>query len=251
MSQGSFGTGPFSVAPEPEAGDRRCASPATSFVADEEAASQGTGAARRRAVRAGACRRSPTATPISCSAARSRICRLRSACKLARGSLQFDPASGLFGLIPLHADNHLDDPDVRRMLSQAIDRDAIIAALGVPGLAPRATLLEPSLDQLPAPVAPAWLGTPLADRLPALRAEADRKFGKNQKPTIRVALPEGPGADALLGALARFVGRARLRRRARAARRRRFPAARRGRAIGLRGLVRAPVPLRRRAAVRS
>jgi peptide/nickel transport system substrate-binding protein len=126
--------------------------------------------------------------------------------KLPGGSLQFDPASGLFGLVPLNADNHLADPDVRRMLSQAIDRDGFIAALGVPGLAPRATLLEPGLDQLPPTAAPPWMGIQLADRLAALRAEADRKFGKGERPTFRVFLPEGPGAYLLLQSLMRSWG---------------------------------------------
>jgi peptide/nickel transport system substrate-binding protein len=122
--------------------------------------------------------------------------------KLPRGALQFDPASGLFGLIPLRTDNHLDDPDVRRMLSQAIDRDAVVTTLAVPGLVARATLLEAGLDQLPASVAPPWLATPLTDRMAALRTQADAKFGK-VKPTIRIALPQGPGADLLLQLLAR------------------------------------------------
>lgn len=126
--------------------------------------------------------------------------------KLPRDSLQFDPASGLFGLVPLHSDNHLADPAVRRMFSEALDRDAIVAALGVPGLASRATLLEAGLDQLPAPVAPVWLATPLANRVAALKAQADRIFGKDPKPPIRVWLPEGPGADLLLAALARSWG---------------------------------------------
>ena len=122
--------------------------------------------------------------------------------KLPRDSLQFDPASGLFGLIPLRTNNHLGDPEVRRILSQAIDRDMIIGALGVPGLSARATLLEAGLDQLPAPVAPAWLGTPVADRIAGLRTQADRIYG-NTKPLLRIALPEGPGADILLAALER------------------------------------------------
>jgi peptide/nickel transport system substrate-binding protein len=127
------------------------------------------------------------------------------AVKLPRDSLQFDPASGLFGLIPLRSGNGLDDPEVRRMLSQAIDRDIIIGALGVPGLAPRATILEPGLDQLPPPVAPAWLATPIADRIAALRAQADRRFG-TEKPALTVALPEGPGANLLLAVLVRSWG---------------------------------------------
>jgi peptide/nickel transport system substrate-binding protein len=126
--------------------------------------------------------------------------------KLPRGSLQFDPASGLFGLIPLHAANGLDDPDLRRMLAQAIDRDTFVAALGVPNLAARATLLEPGLDGMGVPVAPSWAATPLADRIAALRAEADGKFGAGPRPTFHVLLPEGPGAELVLRLLARSWG---------------------------------------------
>jgi peptide/nickel transport system substrate-binding protein len=126
--------------------------------------------------------------------------------KLPRNSLRFDPASGLFGLAPVRAGGVLDDPDVRRLLSQAINRDAFVNALGVPGLAPRATLLEPGLDGIPAPAAPAWFAVPFDNRRAALAAEANRLFGKTPKPTIHVALPDGPGADLLLQALSRDWG---------------------------------------------
>ena len=120
--------------------------------------------------------------------------------KLPRNSLRFDPASGLFGLVPVQPAANLDNPAVRQLLSQALDRTAFINALGVPGLGPRATLFEPGLDGTPAPVAPVWLAGGPADRLPALRATTDRLLGKN-KPAIRVALPQGPGADLLLAQL--------------------------------------------------
>jgi peptide/nickel transport system substrate-binding protein len=122
--------------------------------------------------------------------------------RLPRGMLRFDPASGLLGLVPTHTGGGIDDPDVRKLLSQALDRGNFVNALGVPGLASRATLLEPGLDEASAPVTPAWLGTSLGDRLAALRTQADRLFGKN-KPTIRVALPTGPGADLLFRELVR------------------------------------------------
>jgi len=124
--------------------------------------------------------------------------------RLPRGSLRFDPASGLFGLVPVN-DAGFDDPEARRLLSQAIDRAGFITALGVGGLAARATVLEPGLDGLPAPVAPAWVGTPLDERRPRLIAEANRLFGA-EKPTIRVALPEAPGAELLLQQLSRDWG---------------------------------------------
>jgi len=125
--------------------------------------------------------------------------------KLPRGSLRFDPASGLFGLIVVKPGGPLDKPEVRRLLSQAIDRVGFVNALGVAGLTPRATLLEPGLDGLPPAATPAWLGTAIADRRPALIAAADRLFGKT-RPTIRVALPEGPGANLLLAELQRDWG---------------------------------------------
>lgn len=122
--------------------------------------------------------------------------------KLPRGGLRFDPASGLFGLVPVSAGGALDKADVRRLLSAAINRDGIVAALAVPNLTPRATLLEAGLDGIPAPVAPAWFGTRLADRLTGLQADANRLFPK-AKPVIRVALGQGPGADLVFGELAR------------------------------------------------
>jgi oligopeptide transport system substrate-binding protein len=126
--------------------------------------------------------------------------------KLPRDSLRFDPASGLFGLVPAHSGGPLDKPEVRQLLSQAIDRDAFVAALAVPGLVPRATLLEPGLDGVPAPVIPAWTVTPYGERVAALQAQAKRLFPKAQRPTIRLALPDGPGADILFELLQRDWG---------------------------------------------
>ncbi|HKP33841.1 MAG TPA: ABC transporter substrate-binding protein [Sphingomicrobium sp.] len=125
--------------------------------------------------------------------------------KLPRAALRFDPASGLFGLVPARIGGALDKPEVRRLLAQILDRGNFVGALGVPGLAARATLLEPGLTDTPAPVAPTWSSTPLAQRLPALRADSERLLGKD-KPVIRVALPDGPGGDLLLRELARDWG---------------------------------------------
>ena len=125
---------------------------------------------------------------------------------LPRNSLRFDPASGLFGLVPVRSGGPLDKPEIRQLLSEAIDRDTLVAALAVPGLTPRATLLEPGLEGVAAPVAPAWLATPFAQRLPTLQAQAKRLIGQIRKPTITVAVPEGPGADLLYHLLQRDWG---------------------------------------------
>jgi oligopeptide transport system substrate-binding protein len=123
--------------------------------------------------------------------------------KLPRDSLRFDQASGLFGLVPAHSGGPLDKPEVRQLLSEAIDRDSFIAGLGVSGLVPRATLLEPGLEGVPAPAVPSFMATSYADRVAGLKAEANRLFPKAPKPTIRVYVPEGPGADMLFRLLER------------------------------------------------
>lgn len=125
--------------------------------------------------------------------------------KLPRRGLQFDPAVGLFGLVPARTDGPLANPEFRRILSQSLDRESWIAALSVPGLIPRATVLEPKLDNVPDPLPPQWTATPLVDRRPALAA-AVRKLLRDGDPPIRVALPEGPGADLLFGRLAQDWG---------------------------------------------
>ena len=123
------------------------------------------------------------------------------AARLQRNTLHFDPVSGLFGLIPARRNGPLADVELRRLLAQAIDRDALIEALDVPGLLPRATVLEGGLEGIPQPAPPAWMATPTAERRTTLAAEANRMFGDAERPMLRVALPDGPGARLLLGRL--------------------------------------------------
>lgn len=124
---------------------------------------------------------------------------------LPRKALQFDPASGLFGLLPTSNSGPIADPQVRQLLNASIDRDSLVASLAVPGLIPRATILEPGLDNIPDPVAPDWIATPLADRQPALAATAKRLFG-GKTPLLRIALAAGPGSDILFDRLAKDWG---------------------------------------------
>jgi len=195
VSKGNEGTGPFTIAPSQQQGEIRLtyelSTPDEETTRKEEVLLSGV--ATEQAVPAFA------AGKIDLVLGGTFVDLLfAQRIKLPRNSLRFDPASGLFGLIPTHAGGPLDNPDVRRLLSQAINRDGIVTALAVPGLAPRGTLFEPGLDGIPAPVAPVWFGTPVSARLPNLVAEGNRLFGKVPKPLIRLLLPEGPGADVLL-----------------------------------------------------
>lgn len=121
--------------------------------------------------------------------------------KMPRNALRFDPAAGLFGLVPARADGPLADVELRRLLTQAIDRQALIDALAVPGLLPRATVLEPGLEGGANPVPPQWMGVPIAERRAQLASRAAQMFGGIERPVIRIALPDAPGATILLNRL--------------------------------------------------
>jgi peptide/nickel transport system substrate-binding protein len=115
-----------------------------------------------------------------------------------RNALRFDPASGLFGLAPGGRGGVFQSEEWRRLLNRAIDRDAFLATLAVPGLTPRATLLEADLDGVAAPAAPAWTSETIGDRRIGLAAAAKALIGDGGPLEIRVFLPRGLGADLLL-----------------------------------------------------
>ena len=114
------------------------------------------------------------------------------AAELPGGALRFDPASGLFGLVFIQNSGPAADPEVRRALSMAIDRPALVAALGVPDLLPRESVLPSGIEELPNPSLPAWS----ADPLPMRRQAAARIISEmaDEAPVrLRVAVPDAPG----------------------------------------------------------
>jgi peptide/nickel transport system substrate-binding protein len=117
-------------------------------------------------------------------------------------ALRFDPVAGLLGLAFAGTNETLANPEVRRALSMAIDRAALVAALGVPDLQPRASLLPLGIEELPSPALPDWGDSPLPVRQ-ELAANAIRGIGGGEPVTLRVAVPEGPGYRLLFAHLRR------------------------------------------------
>jgi oligopeptide transport system substrate-binding protein len=125
------------------------------------------------------------------------------AANLPAAALRFDPVSGLFGLAFLRESGLVAAPEVRQALAMAIDREALVATLGVRGLQPRLTLLPPGNEDFPEPAAVEWAGQPMAMRRErAARAIAAAADG-DAPPTLRVAMPDEPGFRILFAYLRR------------------------------------------------
>lgn len=119
-----------------------------------------------------------------------------------RNAVRFDPVAGLFGLRPARSGGPLADPELRALLNRAINREALIAALDVPNLLPRATLLQAELDGGAVPIAPDWTTQAYAERLASAARDAQGLIDQDEPLKIAIALPEGGGADILFNRLA-------------------------------------------------
>ncbi|MEA3054517.1 MAG: peptide/nickel transport system substrate-binding protein [Sphingomonadales bacterium] len=127
---------------------------------------------------------------------------LARAARTPAGQLRFDPVVGLFGLAFTSAEGPFASVDARQALAMAIDRPALAAALAVPGLQARESLLPPGVEGLGQVSAPAWIREPL----PARRARASallRAAGGGGRLAVRVALPDGLGYRLLFAQLRR------------------------------------------------
>jgi len=127
------------------------------------------------------------------------------AADLPRNALRFDPVKGLFGLAFAKAGTGFTlDPNNRRALAMAVDRDRIGPALGISGWSPETAIVAPGTPEIDRPATPLWTSLPLADR----RAQARGLVGRwravhGAPPVLRVAMPPGPGATLLFASIAR------------------------------------------------
>lgn len=191
------GTGPFRAAPQPEGGY------ILSLPPEEEEQNPTRTAIALRGDRAALAiaRYQADGADLVLGGTAGDLPTVRAA-RPAAAELQFDPVAGLFGLVFVRGEGTLADAAGRRALAMAVDRDGIVAALAVPGLAPSASILPRGLDEAPAPAAPDWAGLPL----PARRLQARQMlagFAEDGSLRLRVAMPEGPGYRLLFAYLRR------------------------------------------------
>ncbi len=112
-------------------------------------------------------------------------------------AIRIDPAAGLFGLAVVNRDGFLAEPINRAAIAGIFERSRFTTALR-PDWAAAETLLPDQLDSGAAPAVPEWATLDLETRRLAARARVSIWRAQSDDPApLRIALPEGSGADVL------------------------------------------------------
>ncbi|MBW4329957.1 ABC transporter substrate-binding protein [Stakelama sp. CBK3Z-3] len=125
---------------------------------------------------------------------------------VAQSELNIDPAAGLFGLQMRNRDGFLADADNRAAIAMALDRKALLDPIRDDWDAAE-TILPEQLDSASAPAVPGWASLNDADRAATARSRVSA-WKARQKATmapLRIALPDGPGANLLWTGIARAL----------------------------------------------
>ncbi|WOE74970.1 ABC transporter substrate-binding protein [Alterisphingorhabdus coralli] len=117
---------------------------------------------------------------------------------IARSRLQLDPVAGLFGLEIVNHDGFLSDPVNREALAMAIDRSDLFSGLQLTDWTATTRLIPENITDYQPEVANRWSESSIAERRAIARVRVliwEEANGPVQ--TLRVAMPEGPGARYL------------------------------------------------------
>lgn len=130
---------------------------------------------------------------------------------LSRGAIQLDPVIGLFGLAVVHDDGFLADPANREAIALSIDRQGMIAALGLGGWTATNRIVASGIEDDPGGAGERWATLSLAERQTMAASRVARwRAGKAAPVRLRLAMPQGPGADILFAHLTADLARAGL-----------------------------------------
>ncbi|MCM8557363.1 ABC transporter substrate-binding protein [Sphingomicrobium sediminis] len=112
------------------------------------------------------------------------------------GGPRLDPVHGLFGLVPVGDAPLFAGPEVRRALSDLIDRAALASDLGLPVASARANILDSNVGASPEPE-----DTRDIDERRDIARDLLQEAGLGGS-IVRIALPDGPGSALLYARLA-------------------------------------------------
>ena len=122
---------------------------------------------------------------------------------LSRGTIRMDRVSGLFGLRVLSDDGFLAEASRREVLAMAIDRGKLVAPFNVNGWQDTTRIVAPGTPRDLGTNGERWEAMAMEQRQAegARRVRAWRAEHGNAPVTLRVAMPEGPGADSVFDSI--------------------------------------------------
>ena len=124
------------------------------------------------------------------------------AAALGKSSVRQDPVAGLFGFAVEHTEGLLATPSGREAVAMVIDRDSYGAGLGVAGWAPTTRMVAPGSAGDAGLVKERWAEYGIESRRNLAARRINQYIaGSHQTPVLRIALPQGPGADILFDRL--------------------------------------------------
>ncbi len=117
---------------------------------------------------------------------------------LSRGTVQVDPAQGIFGLIIRSDEGVLSSPARREALAMAIDRAELIQPFGLGGWQPETWIVPQALFSPLQYAENRWSDLTVEERRNVARRRiAEWRAGADEDPVLSVGLPQGPGSDLL------------------------------------------------------
>jgi len=120
---------------------------------------------------------------------------------VSRGAIRLDPVAGLFGLAVAARDGFLSLPENREALSMALDRDALGTTLAIGGWTATTRIVNPGLEGDNGTVVERWPGRSIEERRIQAAARVARWKNGHGPVSLTLALPAGPGGDALFARL--------------------------------------------------
>lgn len=121
---------------------------------------------------------------------------------IAQGAVRVELVPGLFGFSVAHSRGFLADSAHREAVAMAIDRDVLARVLDVRGWVPSTRIVSPGMEGDLGTIGERWVQLDLEERRNTAKARVIRwrESGK-PAPLLRIALPQGPGADAIFSRL--------------------------------------------------
>lgn len=121
---------------------------------------------------------------------------------LSHRAFRADQVSGLFGLMINGTSGPLATPEMREALAMAIDREALTAALAISDWIPTSRIIPATTPDAAVSIGERWTNLDMAQRRDeAVSRLAHLKTKGGKRPLLHIAMPPGPGADAIYARL--------------------------------------------------